>query len=205
MADVFIACCDGLTGFPEAIEATFPNTGADLVVHLIRASMRFISHDDRKSVAAALRPIYTAATAEAAARSWTLSRAPTGARSIRPRCGCGGTPWGTVHPVFGVPAGGAEDHLHHQRQRIVERSSCARSSRIVAISPTTMRWSSCCGPGDPRHRRQTSPRTRQGSGCPKGQPRKTPPRLVEGGTVQGCNAAFGALSLAFPGRLEVTL
>jgi putative transposase len=38
------------------------------VVHLIRASLRFISHDDRKLVAAALRPIYTAATAEAAAQ-----------------------------------------------------------------------------------------------------------------------------------------
>ena len=41
------------------------------------------------------------------------------------------------------------------------------------------------------------------AGRPKGQPRKAP--LVEGGTVQGWNAAYGALSLAFPGRLEVTL
>ena len=40
---------------------------------------------------------------------------------------------------------------------------------------------------------------------PKGQPRKAPPKLVEGGIVQGWNAAYGALSLAFPGRLEVTL
>ena len=39
----------------------------------------------------------------------------------------------------------------------------------------------------------------------KGQPRKAPPKLVEGATVQGWNAAYGALSLAFPGRLEVTL
>src|SRR5215208_4620664 len=69
MHDVLIACVDGLTGFPEAIEATFPNTVVQTcVVHLIRASMRFISHDDRKSVAAALWPIYTAATAEAAAQ-----------------------------------------------------------------------------------------------------------------------------------------
>jgi len=69
MHDVLIACVDGLTGFPEAIEATFANTVLQTcVVHLIRASMRFICHDDRKSVAAALRPIYTAATAEAAAQ-----------------------------------------------------------------------------------------------------------------------------------------
>ena len=67
VADVLIACCDGLTGFPEAIEATWPNTVVQTcVVHLIRASMRFISYNDRKAAAAALRPIYTAATVDAA-------------------------------------------------------------------------------------------------------------------------------------------
>ena len=67
--DVLIACVDGLTGFPEAIEATFPHTVVQTcVVHLIRASMRFISYNDRKAVAAGLRPIYTAATVQAAAQ-----------------------------------------------------------------------------------------------------------------------------------------
>ena len=66
--DVLIACCDGLTGFPEAIEATWSQTVVQTcVVHLIRASMRFISYNDRKAVAAALRPIYTAPTEAAAA------------------------------------------------------------------------------------------------------------------------------------------
>ncbi len=65
--DVLIVCCDGLTGFPEAIEATWPQTTVQTcVVHLIRAAMRFVSYSDRKKVAAALRPIYTAATADAA-------------------------------------------------------------------------------------------------------------------------------------------
>jgi putative transposase len=69
VADVLIACCDGLTGFPDAIEATWPQTVVQTcVVHLIRASMRFISYNDRKSVAAALRPIYTAPTEAAAAQ-----------------------------------------------------------------------------------------------------------------------------------------
>jgi putative transposase len=67
--DVLIACVDGLTGFPEAIEATFPHTVVQTcVVHLIRASMRFISYNDRKAVAAGLRPIYIAATVQAAAQ-----------------------------------------------------------------------------------------------------------------------------------------
>jgi len=65
--DILIACCDGLTGLPEAIEATFPNTVVQTcVVHLIRASMRFVSYNDRKAVAAALRPIYTAPSVDAA-------------------------------------------------------------------------------------------------------------------------------------------
>ncbi|MDJ0358604.1 IS256 family transposase, partial [Paenarthrobacter sp. PH39-S1] len=65
--DVLIVCCDGLTGFPEAIEATWPRTTVQTcVVHLIRAAMRFISYTDRKKVAAAMRPIYTAPTADAA-------------------------------------------------------------------------------------------------------------------------------------------
>jgi putative transposase len=65
--DVLIVCCDGLTGFPEAIEATWPAaTVQTCTVHLIRAAMRFVSYQDRKRVAAALRPIYTAPTVEAA-------------------------------------------------------------------------------------------------------------------------------------------
>ena len=65
--DVLIVCCDGLTGFPEAIEATWPQTTVQTcTVHLIRAAMRFVSYADRKRVAAALRPIYTAPTVDAA-------------------------------------------------------------------------------------------------------------------------------------------
>ena len=67
MRDVLIACVDGLTGFPEAIEATWPQaTVQTCVVHLIRASMRFVSYKDRRKVAAALKHIYTAPTVEAA-------------------------------------------------------------------------------------------------------------------------------------------
>ena len=65
--DVLIVCCDGLTGLPEAIEATWTKTTVQTcTVHLIRAAMRFVSYGDRKAVAAALKPIYTAADADAA-------------------------------------------------------------------------------------------------------------------------------------------
>ena len=63
--DVLIACVDGLKGFPEAIEATFPQAWVQTcIVHLIRASLRYVNYSDRKKVASALRPIYTAANAD---------------------------------------------------------------------------------------------------------------------------------------------
>jgi putative transposase len=65
--DVLIACVDGLEGFPEAIEAVFPQAWVQTcIVHQIRSGMRYVSYRERKAVAAALRPIYTAANAEAA-------------------------------------------------------------------------------------------------------------------------------------------
>lgn len=66
--DIYIACVDGLKGFPEAIEAVFPKTQVQVcIVHLVRASMQYVSWKQRKEVAAGLREIYTAPTAEAAA------------------------------------------------------------------------------------------------------------------------------------------
>ena len=67
VADIFIACVDGLKGFPEAIEAVFPKTAVQLcIVHLVRYSLNYVSWKLRKAVAADLRTIYTAATAEEA-------------------------------------------------------------------------------------------------------------------------------------------
>jgi putative transposase len=61
--DVFIACVDGLTGFPEAIAAVFPKTQVQLcIVHRVRHSLRFVSWKDRKQVAADLKNIYRSVT-----------------------------------------------------------------------------------------------------------------------------------------------
>jgi putative transposase len=65
--DILIACCDGLTGLPDAIHAVFPDTVVQTcVVHVIRNAMRFVSYKDRKPLAKAMREIYTASTLEAA-------------------------------------------------------------------------------------------------------------------------------------------
>jgi putative transposase len=67
LRDALIVCCDGLTGLPDAIAATWPDAVVQTcVVHLLRNSMRYVSYDDRKLIAAALRPIYTAVNADAA-------------------------------------------------------------------------------------------------------------------------------------------
>lgn len=65
--DIFIACVDGLKGFPEAIESVFPKTQVQLcIVHLVRNSLNYVGWKERKVVAADLRKIYTAVTREAA-------------------------------------------------------------------------------------------------------------------------------------------
>lgn len=65
--DVFIACVDGLKGFPQAIETVFPQAQVQLcIVHLVRASLNYVSWKERKQVALELKAIYRAATAAAA-------------------------------------------------------------------------------------------------------------------------------------------
>jgi putative transposase len=65
--DILICCVDGLTGFPEAIEAIFPRTTVQTcVVHLIRASLKYVPRREREQVARDLKPIYTAVDADQA-------------------------------------------------------------------------------------------------------------------------------------------
>lgn len=103
--DIFIACVDGLKGFPEAIEAVFPQTQVQLcLVHLLRFPLAYVSFKDRKGVAADLKAVYRAATAdeaeqqlEAFAAKWD-GRYPSIARSWRAN-------WARVTPMFGLPEG----------------------------------------------------------------------------------------------------
>ena len=65
--DMLIVCCDGLKGFPEAIENVFPYAVVQTcIVHMVRNSLRFVSWKERKAIAKALKPIYRAATVEQA-------------------------------------------------------------------------------------------------------------------------------------------
>ena len=101
--DIFIACVDGLKGFPEAIEAVFPQTQVQLcLVHLVRYSLAFVSFKDRKEVATDLKTIYQAATEKEAearleefAAQWDVQY-PLIAKSWRNN-------WAHLVPMFGYP------------------------------------------------------------------------------------------------------
>lgn len=68
--DIFIACVDGLKGFPDAINTVFPQTQIQLcIVHMIRNSLNYVPWKDRKQVAADLKSIYTACNENEAARA----------------------------------------------------------------------------------------------------------------------------------------
>jgi putative transposase len=101
--DIFIACVDGLKGFPEAIESVFPQTEVQLcIVHLVRHSLNYVGWKQRKEVATDLKTIYTAATeAEAEQRLTEFSlkwdaKFPTIGKSWRSN-------WARVIPFFAHP------------------------------------------------------------------------------------------------------
>jgi putative transposase len=70
--DIFIACVDGLKGFPEAIEAVYPYATVQLcIVHMVRHSLNYVGWKQRAQVAADLKRVYTAATVDEAEQSLT--------------------------------------------------------------------------------------------------------------------------------------
>jgi len=65
--DIFIACVDGLTGFPDAINTVFPLTKVQLcIVHQVRNSLKYVSYKDKKAIAVDLKKIYTSISEEEA-------------------------------------------------------------------------------------------------------------------------------------------
>ena len=101
--DIFIACVDGLKGFPEAIEAVFPKTQVQLcIVHMVRHSLRYVSWKQRKEVAKDLKSVYQAPTIDQAetnltafAKKWDASH-PTISKSWRNN-------WERIIPLFSYP------------------------------------------------------------------------------------------------------
>jgi transposase-like protein len=129
LEDILIVVVDGLRGFPEAIEAVYPDAQIQTcIVHLIRNSLKLASWKDRKELAAALKPVYQAATAEAAGlalqvfseSNWGL-KFPTVVTTWRRQ-------WEQVIPFFAYPpevrkiiyTTNAIESLHMRLRKIVK-------------------------------------------------------------------------------------
>jgi transposase-like protein len=129
VADILIAVTDGLKGIGEALSAVFPATTLQTcIVHLIRNSLEYASWRDRKLLAAALRPVYTAVSVEAAAqaldefeRSAWGQKYPTVTASWR-------RAWDRVIPFFAFPPAvrrviyttNAIESIHSQLRKIIK-------------------------------------------------------------------------------------
>jgi transposase-like protein len=138
--DIFIACIDGLKGFPDAITTVFPQTQVQLcIIHQIRSSMRMVTWKDRRDVMKDLRCVYKAATEEAAlgalealAQRWG-SRYPLMIKSWR-------TNWAALATFFVYPpeirrmiyTTNAVEALHRQLRKVTK-------SKAVFPNPESLR------------------------------------------------------------------
>ncbi|MEZ5322307.1 MAG: IS256 family transposase [Microthrixaceae bacterium] len=198
--DVLIVCCDGLTGFPEAIEATWPRaTVQTCTVHLIRASMRFVSYKDRKRVAAALKAIYTAPTADAAeAALLDFAESELGQR-YPATVSTWTAAWERFIPFLEFPpelrrviyTTNAIESLNYQLRKIIKNRGHFPSDDAVI----KLLWLAIRDIEDKRARQRAAE-----AGKPRNE-RKAAGHLVEGATTHGWKAALGALALAYPDRL----
>lgn len=112
--DVFIVCCDGLKGLPEAVEATWPNSMVQTcIVHLIRAANRWVSYQDRKAVSRMLRDIYTAANEDTARASLDAFKASDLGLKYPQSVKVWRDGWERFAAVSAVPASGTAGALHN--------------------------------------------------------------------------------------------
>ena len=205
LKDVLIVCCDGLTGFPDAIEATWPRAMVQTcVVHLIRASMRFVSYTDRKAVAALLRPIYTAANEDAALMALTTFADSNLGTTYPAAVATWETAWDRFTPflAFGpalrkvIYTTNSIESLNYQLRKIIKnRGHFPNDTAAIKLL-----WLAIRNIEDKRARERAKE-----AGLPKGTPRKAPGKLVEGSVIQGWKAALGELALVYPDRINAYL
>jgi putative transposase len=199
--DVLIVCCDGLTGFPEAIAATWPQaTVQTCVVHLIRAAMRFVSWKDRKAVAAALRPIYEAANDDAAwAALQVFAATPLGIKNphtIRVFTDA----WDRFIPFLAFPpmlrrviyTTNSIESLNYQLRKVTRnRGHFPNDAAVVKLL-----WLAICNIEDRRALEREKER-----GVPPDK-RRASGRLVEGQIVTSWKQALEQLALVYPDRIN---
>ena len=199
--DVMIVCCDGLTGFPEAIEATWPDSLVQTcVVHLIRASMRFVNYAHRKPVAAALKPIYQAADAETAKAELDAFAASELGKKNPHTVATFTSAWERFTPFLAFPpelrrviyTTNAIESLNFQLRKVTKnRGHFPNDDAVVKLL-----WLAICNIEDKRARDREKER-----GKPPAE-RKAPGRLVEGQITTNWKQALSQLAIAYPDRIN---
>jgi transposase-like protein len=200
--DVLIVCCDGLTGFPEAIEATWPNsTVQTCVVHLIRAAMRFVNWHDRKAVAAALKPIYQAGDADAARIELEAFKASELGRRNPHTVATFETAWERFTPFLAFPpmlrrviyTTNSIESLNYQLRKIIKnRGHFPNDDAVIKLL-----WLAICTIEDKRARARAKE-----AGRGRGAKRKADGRLVEGQITTSWKQALAQLALVYPERIN---
>lgn len=199
--DVLIVCCDGLTGPAEAVEATWPDSVVQTcVVHLIRSSMRFVAYQDRKRVAAALKPVYTAASEDAALSALAeFAASPLGAR-YPDTVGVWERAWERFTPFLAFPPAlrrviyttNSIESLNYQLRKVSKnRGHFPNDTAAVKLL-----WLAICNIEDKRALERERDR-----GKPAGK-RRAKPRLVEGQTTTNWKQALAQLTTAYPDRIN---
>ena len=199
--DVLIVCCDGLTGFPEAVEATWPDaTVQTCVVHLIRAAMRFVNYKDRKAVVAALKPIYQAANEDAALEALEAFEASELGRRYPSAVKSFHDAWDRFTPFLAFPpelrrviyTTNSIESLNYQLRKVTKNRGHFPNDQAVV----KLLWLAICNIEDKRARERTKER-----GLPSDQ-RRAEGRLVEGQVVTNWKQALEQLALVYPDRIN---
>jgi transposase-like protein len=199
--DVLIVCCDGLTGLPEAIEATWTQaTVQTCVVHLIRAAMRFVGYGDRKAVAAALKPLYTAANAEAARIELDTFADSQWGKKYPHAVATWTNAWERFIPFLAFPpelrrviyTTNSIESLNYQLRKVTKnRGHFPNDDAVIKLL-----WLAICNIEDKRARDRAKDR-----GKPAAE-RKAAGRLVEGQVVTNWKQALAQLAIAYPDRIN---
>lgn len=199
--DILIACCDGLKGLPEAIEATWPHTTVQTcTVHLIRASMRFVSYKDRKKVAAGLRPIYTASSVEAAEAALDEFADSDLGKRYPAAVATWISAWERFIPFLEFPPDvrrviyttNAIESLNYQLRKIIKNRGHFPNDQAAV----KLMWLAIRNIEDKRARERAKEK-----GIAKSQ-RKASGRLVEGAVTHGWKQALQCLAITYPDRLN---
>jgi putative transposase len=199
--DILIACCDGLAGFEAAITGAFPATVVQrCVVHMVRNALRPVARRDAAAVAAGLRTVYTAPTAEAAFDALAVFAASDWGRKYPQATRVFEDAWDAFTPFLAFSPAvrkllyttNAIESLNYQLRKVTKARGHFPSDDAVV----KLLWLAIINIEDKRARERAA--RRQATGKRADQPA----RLVEGQKTMGWREALNELDTAYPGRLR---